>query len=238
MYPSNWEDTIEVILGGSKTVNTIDKIGDFVGLYLKSGVLNDTVPFKIIGRVIGAPKATGTGDVWTPGARLYWNVANSNFTQISDGSAPVAVAAAAALNAATVGDVILLGGPTGVGGEPVAISIDINANTVAKQVFVADRAYQVVSAREIHSVIGGAVAAMRPRKITDTSAPGAVASATVKELTTENFDCTAAINTTQVGTLSATLSDLQLAAGDKIAINPSGTLTGLVGNITIVLRPI
>jgi hypothetical protein len=104
---------------------------------------------------------------------------------------------------------------------------------VDTHMWIAPRAGEVVSIKEIHSVVGGGSCAVRPRKITDTSAPGAVASSTVKEITTAAFDCTATINTTQTGSLSATQSDYQFAAGDKISLDISGTQTGLVGIIVL-----
>jgi hypothetical protein len=99
--------------------------------------------------------------------------------------------------------------------------------------WIAPRACKVVSVKEIHSVVGGASAAVRPRKITDTSAPGAVASGTVKEITTANFDLTAVVNTTQTGTLSATASDYTFASGDKLSLDMSGTVAGTVGIIVV-----
>lgn len=128
------------------------------------------------------------------------------------------------------------------GGNKVAdvyhISIELLAASVDKWAFIASRAVQVVSISEVHSVVGGGSAAVRPRKVTDTSAPGAAASSTVKELTQAAFDLTATVNTVVNGTLSATASDLTLAAGDKIGLDFSGTLTGLVGELTIGLRPV
>jgi hypothetical protein len=56
---------------------------------------------------------------------------------------------------------------------------------------------------------------------------------TVKEITTGTFDCTAAVNTTLTGTLSATASDYTFASGDKLSLDMSGTQTGLVGTITV-----
>lgn len=118
------------------------------------------------------------------------------------------------------------------------INIPLAAASVDNWAFVSPRTLQIISIREIHSVVGGGSAAVRPRKVTDTSAPGAAASSTVKELTTAAFDLTTVINTTVVATLSATAADLQLAAGDKIGLDFSGTLTGLVGVMTIAVRPI
>jgi hypothetical protein len=118
------------------------------------------------------------------------------------------------------------------------VTVPLLASSVPQHVFTADQAYQVTWVSEIHSTAGSTGAAARLRKITDTSAPGAAASATVVEQTTANFDLTATVNTSQTGALSTTLADIRLAAGDKLAVNLTGTLTGLVGNITIALRRI
>lgn len=115
---------------------------------------------------------------------------------------------------------------------------DMTAASVDENLFVADRAYQVIDVKEVHSVVGGSGAVVTPRKITDTSAPGAAASATVVELTVAAIDLTTTINTVQDPALSATPADLLVAAGDRIALNFAGTLTNLVGTITIVLKAI
>lgn len=116
------------------------------------------------------------------------------------------------------------------------VNLVTNATEVTRWAFIAPVACQVMSVKEVHSVVGGASAAMRPRKITDTSAPSAAASGTVKELTTATFDLTSTINTIVAGTLVATEADLQLAAGDKIGFSVAGTLTGIKGLFTIELK--
>lgn len=126
-------------------------------------------------------------------------------------------------------------------GESIMIAVPISATSVDSWVYVAPFTARLVSVREIHSVVGSTSAAVRARKITDTSAPGATASATVKELTTASFDLTAAINTTQVGTLVAsatpkTNSDFYMNIGDKVAFDFSGTLTGLVGMVIMHIK--
>jgi hypothetical protein len=117
------------------------------------------------------------------------------------------------------------------------ITFDVMAASVNKHVFVADRAYEVELIKEIHSVVGGASANVKIRRITDTSAPGAAASATVVELVTAGIDLTTTINTTQTPTL-VTGSTTRLAAGDKLSCLFAGTLTGLVGHVTVVLTPV
>lgn len=116
---------------------------------------------------------------------------------------------------------------------------EILAATLNEHIFIAPFACQIVSIREIHSVVGGTSATVALRKITDTSAPAASAGSTVKELLSGvTFSLTSTINTAVSGALSATASDLQLAAGDHIAINFGGTLTGLVGSLTLELKPL
>jgi hypothetical protein len=118
------------------------------------------------------------------------------------------------------------------------VTSELLAASVDKWVFVATRPYQVTAVREIHSVIGGSGAVVRPRKVTAaaTDAPGAAAGATVKELTAADIGLETTINTTQSPALSATAADLLLATGDKIGLNFGGTLTGLVGVIVITLK--
>ena len=128
------------------------------------------------------------------------------------------------------------GGPLDIPASRIWVNLVLDATEVARWAFIAPVACQVMSVKEVHSVVGGASAAMRPRKVTDTSAPGAAASGTVKELTTATFDLTSTINTIVAGTLSATESDLQLVAGDKIGFSAAGTLTGIVGVFTIELK--
>ncbi|HYG78685.1 MAG TPA: capsid cement protein [Planctomycetota bacterium] len=232
MYKSNFEGTIDVTLSGTVTVNTLAKRGDIVGMYMKGGVNGDVVPFLVAGNIREAKKVAS--QTWAVGDRLYFDGTDA-FTNIPNGTPAVAVATGIAASAAVVGDAALLPRPGA--GERVVITSELLAASVDKWIFVADRAYKVVSIREIHSVIGGSGAVVRPRKVTaaGTAAPGDAAGATVKELTTADIGLETTINVAQQATLSATVADLNLAAGDKIGLNFGGTLTGLVGSLSIEL---
>jgi hypothetical protein len=113
------------------------------------------------------------------------------------------------------------------------ILVDLTATTPSKHVFIADRNYTVESIQEIHSVVGGASANCKLRRITDTSAPGAAASATVVEFITAGLDLTTTINTVVTGTLATST----LNSGEKLSILMGGTLTGLVGTVVVTLAP-
>lgn len=116
----------------------------------------------------------------------------------------------------------------------MSVQSDLLAASVDQYIWVAPVKCRVISIKEVHSVAGGASAAVRPRKITaDVTAPGAAAGATVIELTTANIDLTVTANTMQTPTLSATEADLIFAAGDRLALDFSGTLTALVGRLTV-----
>jgi len=122
-------------------------------------------------------------------------------------------------------------------GATFTVESELLAASVDKWIWIAPFACKVVSVRESHSVVGGTSAAVRPRKVTDTSAPGAAASSTVKELSAAlDLTSTVPVNTTTAATVTATAADVTLAAGDKIGLDFSGTLTGLVGLITIELQ--
>ena len=115
-------------------------------------------------------------------------------------------------------------------GTVFAISSQLLAASVDRHVFVATQRCQLIAVEEVHSVVGGSSAAVRPRKITaDAVAPGASAGATCIELTGA-FDLTATINTRAQGTLVS--SAVIFEAGDRLAEDFSGTLTNLVGNVT------
>ncbi len=120
--------------------------------------------------------------------------------------------------------------------DRVIVKQSYAAASVDDWIFIADRAYTVVSIKEIHSVAGGSSAAIAIRKHTaaGTAAPGAAAGATVKELLTAAIDLTATANVSQTATLTATTADLNLAAGDKIGSDLSGTLTGLAGCVVVI----
>ena len=113
----------------------------------------------------------------------------------------------------------------------------MTASSVDEHVWVATRPCILVNVREIHSVVGSTSAAVRPRKITDTSAPGAAASATVVEVAA-SIDLTATINTVVTPTLTASRTARRFKANDKLAHDYSGTLTNLVGVVTYEFEPV
>lgn len=120
------------------------------------------------------------------------------------------------------------------------VTVYIAAATVSEFVFIADRAYTVVSIKEIHSVVSTS-GTCAVRKITGVHLAGAAVGTGVVELlsTTTGFDLSATVpaGTVTAGTLSATASDYNIATNDAIAINIQGTMTGLVGgNVTIILK--
>jgi hypothetical protein len=119
------------------------------------------------------------------------------------------------------------------------LTTELLAASVDKWLYVADGAYQVVLVEEIHSVVGGSGAAVRPRKITaaTTAAPGAAVAAGITEISA-SIGLETAVNVTQTSTLVAVAADLLLADGDKIGLDFAGTLTGLVGQLVIHLKPV
>jgi hypothetical protein len=75
-------------------------------------------------------------------------------------------------------------------------------------------------------------------KDTSTNAPGAGTNLLTNN-TNAGFNCKSTANTVQTGTLSTTASDLQLAAGDRLALDFSAGATELVGvTVTVTLKRI
>lgn len=123
-------------------------------------------------------------------------------------------------------------------GDVESFVTELLAASVDKWIYVSRGNSRVLGFREVHSVIGGSGAVVTPRKVTaaGTAAPGDAAGATVKELTTAAIGLETTINVTQTPTNTATAADLLLADGDKIGLNFAGTLTGLVGSLTVYVQ--
>lgn len=116
-------------------------------------------------------------------------------------------------------------------GDHFAVTAPLLAASVDNWAFVAPAACALVAVKEIHSVVGGSSAAVRPRKVTAVTTPGASAGANVIELTGA-FDLTATVNTVVSGTVVTAGGANEFAAGDALGLDFSGTLTGLVGSLT------
>jgi hypothetical protein len=119
----------------------------------------------------------------------------------------------------------------------VVVRHPISAASVDDWIFIADRAYTVVSIKEVHSVAGtdaGSVT-LDIRKVTaDGQAPGATAGASVIELLSSAFNLKSTANTVVSGTLAVT----SIAAGDRIGANFAGVLTALAGGVVVIeLQP-
>lgn len=110
-----------------------------------------------------------------------------------------------------------------------------NGELADEAFFVANRAYEVVAVREIHSTAGTHSAAvnLQVTKDTGTEAPGAGADLLTNN-TNAGFDLKGTANTVQSGTLTATTANLQLAAGDRLSVDFAGTLTSLAGVVLTV----
>lgn len=131
-----------------------------------------------------------------------------------------------------------------VGGAIVPQAIEVSIAQLASPAdvcfFIANRAYQVVAVREVHSTAGSDASAVNVQLVKDTgtNAPGAGTDLLTNN-TNAGFDCKGTANTVQSGALTGTVASLQLAAGDRLSLDYAGTLTALAGVVvTVELKPI
>lgn len=118
-------------------------------------------------------------------------------------------------------------------GAVVYAETEYTASSVDKTFFVAPRAMRVVSITcrvEAAGTDAGAVTAVIKKAASGT----AIASGTALHSSTFNLKGTAATN--QALTLSTTSTDLDIAAGNAIGIDFTGTLTSATGVISVGLR--
>lgn len=129
------------------------------------------------------------------------------------------------------GSMGLQGSDLGDGGF-VPVNIEYGAASVDKIAFVADRAYKVKAIRgrvEVAGTDAGAVTAVIKKAASGT----AIASGTALHSSTFNLKGAAATN--QTLTVSTTETDTDIAAGDCIGIDFTGTLTAATGVVTVTL---
>lgn len=131
-----------------------------------------------------------------------------------------------------VGDQDSTRNPTATAGF-VAASMNYNVPAADTSIFQADRAYIVRGIRGTPDVAGtGGACTATIRKV-----PSGTAITSGTALHSSTYNLVGSVNTSQVLTLSTTTSDLLLKAGDRIAVDFTGTATSAVGSITVNLSP-
>lgn len=110
-----------------------------------------------------------------------------------------------------------------------------NGSLADQTIFIADRAYTVIGAREVHSTAGSdaGTVSIDIKKDTGTGAP--VSGNTVLASV---FDAKGTANTVVSKSPTAVGADKLLAAGDRLSVDFVGTLTALAGvAIEVELAP-
>lgn len=122
----------------------------------------------------------------------------------------------------------------------ITANLVLNTHNVDQCIWQAPFDCQVISVDEIHAVAGTDAGAVNLQltKDTGTDAPGAGA-----DLLTNNanagFDLKGTANTRQAGTLTGTVANLQLAAGNRLSLDYAGVITTLAGvQVTVTLKRI
>lgn len=155
---------------------------------------------------------------------------------ISPTAAPTTTAAAGDMYVDTNGVLQVYNGTNWVpGGGTVTLNVQMLTATdhATRLVFIADRAYQLVSAQEVH----GTASTSGTLQVNKASGTTAIGSGT--NMLTSTLSTAGTANTVVSGTISATPANTKLAAGDRLGLVTGGTATNYVtGVVTIVLRPI
>jgi hypothetical protein len=116
----------------------------------------------------------------------------------------------------------------------------LNTSCIDQTFFIANFPCQVTGISYVHATAGTDASAVNVQlsKDTGTQAPGAGTDLLTNN-TNAGFDCKGTANTVQTGALIATVATLQLAVGDRLALDFAGTVTTLAGvSVTVSLRRI
>jgi len=110
----------------------------------------------------------------------------------------------------------------------VEVTLPLSATTPSSTVFIADDNYLITGVQVVVSVVGGSGATITVEVNTGTQAPGSGTAQTgAQDLHS------LVVNTVTAVTLTAQTA---IASGNRVGIVMAGTLTGLVGNLTIQLQ--
>jgi hypothetical protein len=124
-------------------------------------------------------------------------------------------------------------GKDGGDGGFIPLTLNYTASIVDCTMFTADRAYTVKAIRGRVDVAGtGGACTAVIRKVASATA---ITAGTA--LHSASFNLVGTANAQQTLVLSATASDLLLAAGDSICFDLTGTATSAVGAISVFLNP-
>lgn len=131
------------------------------------------------------------------------------------------------------GSVGLVGDATGGDGGFEVVPVPYTASIADTSVFTADRAYVVKGIRGRVDVAGtgGACTAIMRKVASGTAGTSGIA------LHSGSFNLAGTANAVQTLALSTTATDLQIAAGDSLFFDLTGTPTSAVGNLTVTLAP-
>jgi hypothetical protein len=121
------------------------------------------------------------------------------------------------------------------GDSQYIINENVIATSVDNTIFTANADYQVVAVSYTPRVAGsdGSAVTAQIKKCTGTQAPSAGTS-----VTSDSANLKGTADTVQDLTLSTTTTDLQVADGERLAVDFTGTLTAAVGKFTVVLKKI
>lgn len=138
--------------------------------------------------------------------------------------------------AVTTADKLTVGGV--IVPQEMVITVPIGTSAVDQTVFIADDAWQITKIEEVHTVAQNTAfpntGSLSVMKCTGTQAPG---SGTAFHNTTMYLNST--VETVVTPTLTGATGDLNLADGNRIALNFNGTMTTFAGGcVTIHLKRI
>lgn len=212
--------TLKLYDTADTSTSTLDpsliRVGDIINLTQPYNIPNTTNPYTnaALYRVLSTSTAT--------------NVITLSVDYISGVGDPVV----------EFGSVNLTVVPQSVPTLEVSFTGPLNGDLVDQAFFIANRAYRVTGVREVHAVASSGAANIQLTKDTSTNAPGA-GTDLLTDNTNAGFDLNATANTVQTGTLTATVADLTLAAGDRLSVDFASSPAGASGDVvTVQLIPI
>jgi hypothetical protein len=122
---------------------------------------------------------------------------------------------------------------------PVVVTAGFTAGELAdKQVFTANRPYELLEVIEVHRVAGAASATIMIEKTASGVAPGSGVDLLGTAFAIDSTADTPVRKHVANGGLVSSAASRTLNAGDSLSVDATGTLTAYEGVLTLVLKPL
>jgi hypothetical protein len=119
--------------------------------------------------------------------------------------------------------------------DTIYVRHELRSTSVDNVFFISDGNYEVISVAVVQSGLGAGSSTLDVMKCDGTDAPASGTTILAAVFALDSTANTPVVKNAASG-LTATIADRKLASGDRLSVDLSGTISSLVGNLTVGLK--